>query len=81
MWYVGVFVVPEEVGEGEEGEVVVGSFEAGEAGENDDGEEEFFDVLDHLIQFITIMWDIISYHTFSKLLKQNRMSKTRGLFL
>ena len=37
MWYVGVFVVPEEVGEGEEGEVVVGSFEAGEAGENDDG--------------------------------------------
>ena len=37
MWYVGVFVVPEEVGEGEEGEVVVGSFEAGEAGENDYG--------------------------------------------
>ena len=42
-----MFVVPEEEGEGEEGEVVVGSLEAGEAGENDDGEEEFFDVLNH----------------------------------
>ena len=42
-----MLVVPQEVSEGKERQVVVGSLEAGEAGKNDDGEEEFFDVLDH----------------------------------
>jgi hypothetical protein len=42
-----VFVVPEEEGEGEEGQVVVGALETGEAGQRDHHQEEFLHVLDH----------------------------------
>ena len=42
-----MLVVPQEVCKGEEGQVVVGSLEAGEAGKHDDYQEELFDVLDH----------------------------------
>lgn len=45
--YIGVLVLPKEEGEGEEGQVVVCSLEAAEAGEDDHGDEEFFDVLQH----------------------------------
>lgn len=42
-----MLVLPEEEGKGEEGKVVICALEAGEAGEGDHCEEEFFDVLDH----------------------------------
>ena len=45
MMYIGWLVVPHEIGEGEEGQIIVGSLEAGEAGECDDGEKQFFDML------------------------------------
>ena len=43
-----MLVVPQEVCEGKEGQVVVGSLETGEAGKHDDCQEEFLDVLNHL---------------------------------
>jgi hypothetical protein len=33
--YIRMLILPEEEGEGEEGEIVVGSLETGEAGEGD----------------------------------------------
>lgn len=36
MLYVCAFEIPEEVGEGEEGEIIVGPLEAGEAGDEND---------------------------------------------
>jgi hypothetical protein len=42
-----VLVLPEEEGEGEEGQVVVRPLEAGEAGERDHRQEELLDMLDH----------------------------------
>ena len=45
--YDGVLVLPEEIGKGEEGQVVVGPLETGETGDYDYGQEEFFDVLEH----------------------------------
>jgi len=45
--YIGVLVLPEEESEREERQVVVCSLEAAEAGEDDHGDEEFFDVLQH----------------------------------
>jgi len=45
--YIGVLVLPEEESEREERQVVVCSLEAAEAGEDDHGDEELFDVLQH----------------------------------
>ena len=45
-----MFVLPEEKGEGEEGQVVVGSLEAGETGYHDHGQEELLYVLDHYLK-------------------------------
>ena len=42
-----MLVVPKEEGKREERQVVVGSLEAGEAGDNDHGKEELLDVLNH----------------------------------
>jgi hypothetical protein len=44
-----MFVVPQEVGEGEEGEVVVRSLETGEARQHDHGQKELLYVLDHFL--------------------------------
>ena len=44
-----MFVLPEEESEGEEGQVVVCTLEAGEAGYDDHCDEKFLYVLDHSI--------------------------------
>lgn len=53
--YIGMLVVPEEEGEGEKGQVVICSLEAGKAGEDDHGEKEFLDMLDHSFELTNII--------------------------
>lgn len=47
--YIGALEVPEEEGESEQRQVVVGPLKAGEAGQQYDHKEQFLDVLDHLL--------------------------------
>ena len=54
MSYIAALEVPEEVGEGEEGEVVVCPLEASKAGDENDSEEELLDVFDHELTEIQI---------------------------
>jgi uncharacterized protein YrzB (UPF0473 family) len=45
--YIRMLVVPQKVGEGEEGKVVVSSLKASKASDGDDGKKQLFNVLDH----------------------------------
>lgn len=49
--YIGALEVPEEEGESEQRQVVVGPLKAGEAGQQYDHKEQFLDVLDHLLNW------------------------------
>ncbi len=50
-----MFIVPQEVGERKEGQVVVGSLETSEAGDQDYREEQFLYVLDHFVYDISYL--------------------------
>lgn len=42
-----MLIFPKEVGEGKQRKIVICALEAGKAGNDNDGEEEFLDVLQH----------------------------------
>lgn len=60
-----MFVLPKEVSEREQGQVVVGTLEAGEAGDDDDDQKQFLDMLQHLMYRMIYEKFLYSVYPFS----------------